>query len=233
MISHLPPRMKQYRMDCTHQRPVVIFPLRLRQIDNIDRLLPLNMTLRPWIPYEWKYDYKLSVSSLFWTIKFDIIIDNNDNTKKLMKRKSLSQEQNVFNLEFKEYAKEFWGEVHSRIWCRKKFILFDHSLSKASVITIMFCNIQCNQIAPSSLHLISQHYNPRILSQILNILAKTFVSPVSPKLRLKCVSTYSGFVEKCFIAWDFFFLFVYQNWLGKQSILAVKVFRFQLLSCLR
>lgn len=107
--------MKQYRMDCTHQRPVVIFPLRLRQIDNIDRLLPLNMTLRPWIPYEWKYDYKFCVSSLFWAIKFDIIIDNNDNTKKLMKRKSLSQEQNVFNLEFKEYAKEFWGEVHSRI----------------------------------------------------------------------------------------------------------------------
>ena len=50
------------------------------------------MTLRPWIPYEWKYDYKLSVSSLFWAIKFDIIIDNNDNTKKLVKRKSLSQE---------------------------------------------------------------------------------------------------------------------------------------------
>ena len=92
MISHLPPRMKQYRMDCTHQRPVVIFPLRLRQIDNIDRLLPLNMTLRPWIPYEWKYNFKLSVSSLFRAIKFDIIIDNNDNTKKLMKIKSLSQE---------------------------------------------------------------------------------------------------------------------------------------------
>ena len=52
MISHLPPRMKQYRMDCTHQRQVVIFLLRLRQIDNVDRLLPLNMTLRPWIPYE-------------------------------------------------------------------------------------------------------------------------------------------------------------------------------------
>ena len=226
MISHLPPRMKQYRMDCTHQRQVVIFLLRLRQIDNIDRLLPLNMTLRPWIPYEWKYDYKLSVSSLFWAIKFDIIIDNNDNTKKLVKRKSsiLNSTNTPKNFEVRCIA-EYNTE--------KKFILLDHSLSKASIITIMFCNIQCNQIAPSSLHLISQHYNPRILSQILNILAKTFVSPVSPKLRLKCVSTYSGFVEKCFIAWDFFFLFVYQNWLGKQSILAVKVFRFQLLSCLR